>query len=127
MFKDKMLFIFERYKYNNNKVSTSENFSFLSIISPVVTRLFKFIVKNELNEDNFDINPSKDISNRKKTTLILKTFKKRMIKKPDLIDIAKIDVSTYYYLTRNKENKFFSLTINEIYDTSYELSSLKML
>ena len=39
-----------------------------------------------------------------------------MIKKFDFIDIIKIDASTYYYLTRNKENKLFSLTINEIYN-----------
>ena len=39
-----------------------------------------------------------------------------MIKEFDLIDIAEIDVSIYYYLTRNKENKLFSLIMNEIYD-----------
>ena len=39
-----------------------------------------------------------------------------MIKKLNFINIIKIDVSTYYYLIRNKKNKFFSLTINEIYD-----------
>ena len=50
-----------------------------------------------------------------------------MIKKSDLINIAKINVSIYYYLTRNKKNKLFSLTINEIYDTSYKSPSPKML
>ena len=39
-----------------------------------------------------------------------------MIKKFDLIDIIKIDTLTYYHLIRNKKNKLFSLTINEIYD-----------
>ena len=39
-----------------------------------------------------------------------------MIKKFNLIDIIKIDASIYYYLIRNKENKFFSLIINKIYD-----------
>ena len=39
-----------------------------------------------------------------------------MIKKLNFIDIIKINVSIYYYLIRNKENKLFSLTINEIYD-----------
>ena len=38
------------------------------------------------------------------------------IQKSDLIDIAEIDASTYYHLIKNKENKFFSLTMNEIYD-----------
>ena len=70
-----MLFISKRYKYNNNKTSTSKNLSFLSIISFIVTRSFKFIVKNELNENNFDINLLKNILNKKKITLIFKTFK----------------------------------------------------
>ena len=78
MRKDKMLFIFERCEHDDNKVSISENLSFLLIISfIVITRSFKFIVKNELNEDNFDVNSSKNI--RKKSTSIFKTFKKKMI------------------------------------------------
>ena len=40
-----------------------------------------------------------------------------MIRKFNFIDIVEIDVLTYYYLIKNKENKFFSLTINEIYNT----------
>ena len=127
MLKNKMLFVFKRYKYNNNKISTSKNLLFLSIISFIVIRPFKPIIKNESNENNFDINPSKDISNKKKTILTFKTLKEKMIKKFDLIDIAKIDASVYYHLTRNKKNKLFSLTINKIYDTSYEPPSPKML
>ena len=38
------------------------------------------------------------------------------IKKFDFIDIIKINAFAYYCLTRNKENKFYSLIINEIYD-----------
>ena len=48
-----------------------------------------------------------------------------MIKKFNFIDIIKINVSTYYHLIRNKKNKFFSLIINEIYDTLYKFSSTK--
>ena len=78
MRKDKILFIFKRYKYDNNKVSALKNLSFLSItLFIIITRSFKFIIKNELNENNFDINFSKDI--RKRSTLIFKTFKKRII------------------------------------------------
>ena len=44
-----------------------------------------------------------------------------MIQKSDFIDIVEIDALTYYYLIRNKENKFFSLIINEIYDTLIEV------
>ena len=49
-----------------------------------------------------------------------------MIKKFNLIDIIEINVSIYYYLTRNKKNKLFSLIINEIYDVfnkSFEVIS----
>ena len=80
MLKDKILFLFKRCDYNNNKISTSKNLSFLLItLSVVITRSFKLIVKNELNENSFDINHSKDISNKKKLTSIFKTFKKKMI------------------------------------------------
>ena len=50
-----------------------------------------------------------------------------MIKKSDFINITKINASTYYHLIRNKKNKFFSLTINEIYDTLYKSFSSKTL
>ena len=43
-----------------------------------------------------------------------------MIQKSDLLNIIEIDVSIYYYLIRSKENKLFSLTMNEIYDTFIE-------
>ena len=42
------------------------------------------------------------------------------IKKLNLIDIVKINVLAYYHLIRNKENKFFSLTMNKIYDIFIE-------
>ena len=78
MRKDKMLFVFKRYKYDDNKVSLLEDLSFLSIISfIVIIRFFKFIVKNELDEESFDVNSSKDI--KKKLTSILKALKKKMI------------------------------------------------
>ena len=117
MLKDKMLFIFKRYKYNNNKVSTSENLSFLLKTSfIIITRSFKFTIKNESNENNFDINHFKNTSNRKRSISTPRALKKKIIKKLDLIDIVEIDVSTYYYLIRNKKNKLFSLTINKIYN-----------
>ena len=127
IFKNKMLFISKRYKYNNNKISISENFSFLSIILSVVTRPFKSIIKNESNENSFNINLLKDILNKKRTISTFKTLKKIIIKKPDFINIAKINASTYYHLIRNKKNKLFSLTINEIYDMSYKFFSLRIL
>ena len=126
MLKDKILFLFERCDHNNNKISTSKDFSFLpNASSVVITRSFKFIVENDSNENNFDMNHFKNVFNRKRSTSIFKTFKEMKIQKPDLIDIAEIDTSAYYHLIRNKENKFFSLIINEIYDTliqSFEIS-----
>ena len=122
-----MLFVFKRCKYNNNKISISKNLSFLSIISFIIIRSLKLIVKDESNENNFDINFSKDILNKKRLTSILKTFKEKLIKKFNLIDIIKINASTYYYLARNKKNKLFSLTINEIYNILYRFPSSKTL
>ena len=73
------------------------------------------------------MNFSKDI--KKRSTSTLKTLKKKMIQKSNLLNIIEIDASAYYYLVRNKENKFFSLIMNEIYDTLIEfleiLSSIK--
>ena len=124
MFKNKILFLFKRYDYDDNKISASKDLSFLSTTSSVViTRSFKFIVENDSNENSFDMNHSKNVSNRKELTnrkrsiSILKTFKKNKIQESDLIDIAEINAFAYYHLIRNKENKFFSLTMNEIYDT----------
>ena len=117
MLKDKMLFIFKRCEYDDNKISAFENLSFLSkTLFVVITRFFKFIVENESNEDSFDINHFKDILNKKRSTLTFKTFKEKIIKKFDLINIIEIDASIYYYLIRNKENKLFFLIMNEIYD-----------
>ena len=126
MFKNKILFISKRCEYDDNKISIAKDLSFLSITSfVIITRSLKFIVKNESNKDNFDMNHSKDISNKKKSISILKTFKKKMIKKSDFIDIAEIDILAYYYLTRNKENKLFSLIMNKIYDILCESPSIK--
>ena len=117
MLKDKILFIFKRYKYNDNKISTFENLSFLlKTLFIIITRSFKFIIKNESNKNNFDINHFKNILNKKKSTSTFKAFKKKIIKKFNFIDIIEINVSIYYYLIRNKKNKFFSLIINKIYD-----------
>ena len=99
MRKDKILFIFKRCKHNNNKILTSKNLSFLSIISfIIITRSLKFIVKNKLNKDNFDINFLKNILNKKKSILIFKAFKEMKIKKSNLIDVIKINSLIYYYL-----------------------------
>ena len=48
-----------------------------------------------------------------------------MIKKPDFINIIKINALIYYHLIRNKKNKLFSLIMNKIYDILCEFSSTK--
>ena len=107
MFKNKILFIFKRCEYNNNKILISKNFSFLSIIlSIIIIRFFKFIIKNESDKNNFNINSLKDILNRKRSTFTFKTLKK-MIKKFNFINIIEIDALAYYYLIYNKKNKLF--------------------
>ena len=126
MRKDKILFIFKRCEHDDNKISILKNLSFLSItLFVIITRFLKSIIKNKLNENDFDINSLKDI--KKRFTSIFKIFKEKMCQKSDLLNIIKIDALIYYYLTRNKENKLFPLIINKIYDTfikSFEVLSL---
>ena len=123
MFKNKILFLFKRWNYNNNKILTSKDLSFLSTTSfVIIIRSFTCIIENDSNENNFDINYSKNVSNKKRLTLTLKTFKEKKIQKFNFIDIVEIDALAYYYLIKNKENKFFSLIINKIYNTqSFEI------
>ena len=65
MLKNKLLFIFKRYKYNNNKTSLLKNLSFLSIILIIIyIRSLKFIIKNKSNKNDFDIEFLKNISNK---------------------------------------------------------------
>ena len=43
MFKDKILFIFKRYKYNNNKILAFKNLSFLlKILFIIIIRFFYY-------------------------------------------------------------------------------------
>ena len=75
MLKNKILFIFERYKYNYNKILILKNLSFLLIISfIIIIRSLKVIVKNKLNENNLNMNFSKD--NKKGQHQFLKRLKK---------------------------------------------------
>ena len=62
MRKNKILFVFEHCKHNNNKILTIKNLLFLSIISfTIFIRLFKLIIKNKSNKNIFDMNSLKDI------------------------------------------------------------------
>ena len=78
MLKNKILFIFKRCEYNDNKISITKDLSFLPIISfIIIIRPLKSIIKNESNENNFDINYLKDILNKKRSISTLKTLKKK--------------------------------------------------
>ena len=72
--KDKMLFVSERYKYNDNKVSASENLSFLSITLFIIITPFK---STAMNSDEKSSDFSKDI--KKRSTSTFRIFKKKMI------------------------------------------------
>ena len=79
--KDKMLFMLKRYKHNDNKTLTFKNLSFLLKTSfIIIIRSLKSIIKNKSIKNNFDINHFKNISNKKKSTLTLKTFKKKRLR-----------------------------------------------
>ena len=73
-----MLFIFKRCKYNDDKILTFKSLSFLLItLFNIIIRFIKFIVKNESNKDNFNINYLKNILNKKNQYQHLKYLKKR--------------------------------------------------
>ena len=91
MFKNKILFFSKRCDYNDNKILTSKNLSFLSTISfIVITRSLKSIVENNSNENSFDMNYSKNVSNKKRLKLTLKAFKKKRFKNLILSTLSKI-------------------------------------
>ena len=74
------IIFFIRCDYDNNKISTLKDLSFLSItLSIIITRSFKFIIKNDSNEISFDMNNSKNVSNKKKSTLTLRALKEKKI------------------------------------------------
>ena len=80
MLKDKILFVFKRYNYDDNKILLLKDLSFLPITSfVIITRFSKFTIENDSNENNFDINYSKNVSNRKRLTFTLKTFREKKI------------------------------------------------
>ena len=113
--KNKILFVFKRYKHDDNKVSAFENLSFLPITLFIIITSSKFIAVNSNEKSS---NSLKDI--RKRSTSTPKAFKKKMIQRFNFLNIIEIGVSTYYYLIRDKKNKLFSLTMNKIYDTFIE-------
>ena len=78
-----------------------------TILSIVITRPFKSIVENDSNEDSSDMNHSKNVSNKKKSTSTLRALKEKKIQKSDFIDIVEINALTYYYLVRNQNEQTF--------------------
>ena len=148
---DKILFIFERYNYNNNnslslkdlvfvsltisKINTLSLFLILliilkrsssSIVKNNITLLFENLIKSTINSKISE----QDISILINKRLLLRRYrlistsritKKRRITKSKLLDIAKIETILFYYLTYFKKNKLFFLIINKIYILSKNL------
>ena len=101
---NKILFILERYYYNNNNTSFSKKLIFIflrlsSILLLLVISKYSLLAKVEEETIN-------DITS--------------LLKNKD-INILKVEAIVYYKLTRDKNNKLFSLTItktNKNYSTS---------
>ena len=80
MLRNKILFLFKRCDYNNSKISTLKDLSFLSNASSVIIiRPFKLIIENDSNEDNFDMNHFKNFFNKKRSISTLRAFKEMKI------------------------------------------------
>ena len=81
MFKNKIFFFSKRCDYNKNKIFVSKDLLFLLTIPfIVITRPFNFIIKNDSNENNFDINHSKMSRTKKDLYQFLRHLKKRRFK-----------------------------------------------
>ena len=76
--------------------------------------LLSLIWKNKYF-NNFDFNLF-DKRNKKRFILIFYILKEKKLLKLEFFNIIKIDINFYYYLIRNKNNKLFSIIINEIYN-----------
>ena len=145
MLMNKILFILGRCNYNDNNSSSLKDLAFvpltvsktntlslfliLSVIlkrSPPptvendITLLFENFIKSAIDsktsEQDISILTNKRLlSRRYRLISTSRIIKKRRITEPKLLDIAKIEAVLFYHLARFKENKLFSLTINEIY------------
>ena len=93
--KNKILFISRRYKYNYNITFSYSDLSFIlnttytSILRTILKRSLISIVEDEIIEDINSLSRDQNIN------------------------ILEIEVVVYYRLTRDKNNKLFSLIINE--------------
>ena len=93
--KDKILFISRRYKYNYNITFSYSDLSF--IFNTACTSILRTILKRSLISIVED-ETIKDINS---------------LSKDQNINILEVEVVVYYRLTRDKNNKLFSLIINK--------------
>ena len=103
--KDKILFISRRYKYNYNTIFSYSDLSF--ILNTAYTLILKTILKYSLISIIED-KTIRDID---------------LLSKDQNINILKVEVVVYYRLTRDKNNKLFSLIINKNNIASLTLES----
>ena len=138
---NKILFILERYNYNNNKLLALKKLFFISstiskanilllllislvilkrpfrsIVKNNITRFFEFIINSEVTKRDISILANKRLSlKRYRLISTSRAAKERHLIESKLLDIAKIKVEVFYYLAPFKKNKLFFLIINKIY------------
>ena len=100
--RDKILFILKRCEYNYNATFSPSSLLF------IFNSIYTFILKTIL------LSCSLSISKRSSISIVEdKTIQKiNSLSKDENINILEIDVVVYYRLTRDKNNKLFSLIIN---------------
>ena len=84
----------------------SFNFLFFIILKKII--LSPFILENDFEFNFFD--------NKKRFISIFCILKKRKLSKLEFFNIIEIDINSYYYLIKNKDNKLFFIIINKIYN-----------
>ena len=75
--------------------------------------LKKIILSLFISKNGFDFN---FFDNKKRFISIFYTLKERKILKFEFLNITEIDIDSYYYLIKNKNNKLFFIIISEIYN-----------
>ena len=110
--RDKILFLLERYEYNDNVILLAKNLVFLSnVIASSYTILKRSL--NSILENKIDLAiKTTEIAYKTISKIILETISEIISETiSETINIAKVETISYYRLVRDKENKLFSLII----------------
>ena len=112
MLRDKILFLPGRCNHDSNQISTMDELPFLptpELRPPTPPTPPPVILKRQSPPPpTYDNETDSDTSSSNKD---------ENSKEPESIDIAEINAAAYYQLAREKGNKLFTLTMNEIYNT----------